>query len=199
MTNFKDQTMKNIKIASAIALALGIAAAGSASAADDGGTISFTGALTDTTCSVHGGPGTDGGAGNIIVPLDSIPVSSLGAAGANAAWKAFQIIIGGVDETACASGTIGNMYFLTSSPRIDAATGALINALPGEATNAQVQVTRGDAAHTPINLANSDNGTDFTISSANTATVNYGAQYLSTGAATAGLVGTSVVYAIDYR
>ena len=154
------------------------------------------GTLTDQTCTVKGGPGTDGGTGNFIVALDAIPSSELAAAGDQKAWKGFDVIIGGPGQGSCENGKIATMSFLTSSPRIDATTGALTNALSGEATNAEVQVTKGDK--TAINLADSAESVQGTIAN-NTATLNFGAQYLATGAATPGLISTSVVYAVNYN
>lgn len=190
--------MKNFKIASAIALALGIAVVGSASAAaSSGGTITFNGALTDQTCTIKGGSGTDGGTGSFIVALDTIPATDIKASGDTAAWKPFAVIIGGPGEGTCENGKVAHMAFEVSSPRIDAATGALTNALTGEATNAEIQVTKSDK--TAINLADPANGVDSPAIANNTATINLGAQYLGTGAATAGKVSTSVLYGVTYN
>ena len=191
--------MKHITLAAALVLALG--AAGTASAASSaGGTITFTGVINDLTCTVKGGAGTDGGTGNFAVALDPIYASDLAAAGDIAAPKVFDVIIGGPGQGTCEDGKIASMSFLTSSPQIDAVTGALKNVLVGEATNAQIQLA--DDAGTAINLATPGQQWDATIGSAgpNTATLRFQAQYLAVnGPATPGLVSTNVVYAVAYN
>ncbi|WP_266171116.1 fimbrial protein [Dyella subtropica] len=190
--------MKQIKLASAIALAMGIAVVGSAQAAS-GGTITFTGSVTDATCTVSGGAGSDGGTGNFSVALDEVNANQLAAAGDTANKKAFSVIIGGPGQGTCTDGKVASMSFLPSSIHVDAATGALKNALTGEATNTQVQLLDGGAAGTPINLAAGTYAATATIAN-NTATIPFSVQYLAVnGAATPGLVSTNVVYAVTYN
>ena len=190
--------MKQIKIVSAIALTLGLAIAGSASAADAGGTITFTGSVTDATCTVTGGTGTSGGTGNFSVALDQVNASALAAAGDTANPKVFDVIIGGPGQGTCENGKVASMSFLPSSIYIDAATGALSNALTGEATNTQIQLLDGTTNAT-IDLRTGTYAATATIAN-NTATVPFTAQYLAVnGAATPGLVSTNVVYAVTYN
>lgn len=190
--------MKHLKLASAAAIALGLAIAGSASA-QSGGTITFTGSVTDATCTVSGGTGTDGGTGNFTVALDEVNVNQLAAANDVANAKQFSVIIGGPGQGSCQDGTVATMSFLPSSPRIDAATGALRNALSGEAQNAQIQLLRGGMTGNAINLASGTEQFMATVAN-NTATIPFGVQYLAVnGAATPGLVSTSVVYAVTYN
>ena len=73
--------MKHIKLASAIAVIVGVAFAGSAAAANNSGTITFTGAVNDVTCTVKGGSGTDGGTGDFVVGLDPAEANELATAG----------------------------------------------------------------------------------------------------------------------
>jgi hypothetical protein len=108
--------MKHIKLASALVVAMGIVATGVASAAaSTGGTITFTGAVTDETCTIKGGSGTDGGTGNFTVALDAVPASALAAAGDTAGNKPFQVIIGGSNQPTCQDGKVATMSFETSS------------------------------------------------------------------------------------
>lgn len=189
--------MKNIKIASAVALALGVAFAGSAVAASSNSdTITFTGSLTDATCTVSGGAGTDGGSGNFTVALDPIAATTLTAAGDTAAPKAFSVIIGGPGQGTCTNGKVASMSFLTSSPQVDAATGALKNAITGE-TNAEVQLL--DSTSKAINLADASAPAQTATIANNTATINYTAQYYATAAGTPGTLSTSVVYNVVYN
>lgn len=199
--NLKEEfhQMKKIKIVSAIAITLGLAIAGSASAASSGGTITFTGTVTDATCTVSGGAGTSGDSGNFSVALDEVAASALSAAGASANPKQFNVIIGGPGQGTCEDGKVASMTFLPSSIHVDAATGALKNALAGEATNTQFQLLDGGTAGTAINLAAGSYAATATIA-ANTATIPFGVQYLAVnGAATPGLVSSNVVYAVTYN
>lgn len=191
--------MKHIKLASALVVAMGIAAAGVASAAaSTGGTITFTGAVTDQTCTIKGGSGTDGGTGNFTVALDPVPASALAAAGDTAGNKPFQVIVGGAGQTTCQDGKVATMSFETSSPRIDPATGALTNALSGQATNTEVQVL--DGTGTAIALNDPANAVQSPAIVNNTATIDFQAQYLAAnGGATSGLVSTDVLYQVTYN
>nr|WP_199044282.1 fimbrial protein [Dyella sp. ASV24] len=190
--------MKHIKLASALALSIGALVAGTASAAAaNGGTIRFTGAVTDETCTITGGPGSDGGQGNFTVSLDPVPVSALPAAQAVAGKKPFSVIIGGPGQGSCQDGKVAHMSFLTSSPRVDPVTGTLTNALTGEATNTNVQLL--DSTGAPVLLNDPSNGYDSPDIVNNTATIDFAAQYYATGAATPGLVDTSVIYAVTYN
>lgn len=190
--------MKHIKLASAIAVIMGMAAAGSASAASSaGGVITFHGQINDETCTVQGGSGTDGGRDNFSVTLASVGASQLASAGATAALKPFQVIIGGPGQGTCEDGKVGSMYFLPSSPQVSAATGNLTNVLAGESTKAEIQLLKGN--NSVIDLRSQASGQqNFTIAN-NTATLDYQAQYYATGAATPGKLETNVIYAVVYN
>jgi major type 1 subunit fimbrin (pilin) len=190
--------MKHITLAAALVLALGAASTASA-ASSAGGTITFTGVVNDVTCTVTGGAGTDGGTGNFAVALDPVPATALATVGAVAAPKLFDVIIGGPGQGTCQDGHVATMSFLTSSPRIDAVSGALTNVLVGE-TNAQIQLA--DDAGVAINLATPGQSWDADIGDAgpNTATLRFRAQYLAANAAaTPGLISTNVVYSVVYN
>ena len=188
--------MKSIKFASAIALAAGVLVMGNAQAqAANGGTIRITGAVTDATCTIKGGAGTDGGTGNVGVALDPVQATALPASGRTAGHKAFQLIIGGPGEGSCVDGKVAELSFNVASPRIDAATGTLTNALVGQATNTNIQMTNGTAAGV-LNLARPATVIKSPTIVDNTSTIDLGAQYYATGAATPGLVDTSVQYGV---
>ena len=192
--------MKNLKVVSALAVALGVALAGAAMAATpDGGTITFTGEVTDVTCTIKGGAGTNGGANNFLVALAAAEASTLATVGATANPKAFSVEIGGHSgDTGCPGGKISTMSFSTASPQIDAATGALRNALVNEATNVEIQLT--DASGTAIDLADPTYNQDVTMPATGPGVLEFQAQYLAVGgAATPGLISTSVVYGVTYN
>jgi major type 1 subunit fimbrin (pilin) len=188
--------MKQTKIALAFTLIAGLAAAGSAIAETNGGTITFTGAVSDATCTVSGGSGTDGGSGNFSVSLDPVEATALATAGATANEKAFDVVIGGPGQGTCTDGKVATMSFLTTDRLVDPTTGALMNALSGEATMTQIQLK--DAVGV-VNLADLAYSVDSPDVVNNTAIIPFSAQYLATGAATAGLVSTHVVYKVVYN
>ncbi|HEY4145420.1 fimbrial protein [Pinirhizobacter sp.] len=184
----------NTKLVCAFALTSALAA-GSAIAAD-GGTIRFDGLVTDGTCVISGGAGTDGGTGNIAVPLDSVAVTSLDTVGAVAGKKAFNIIVTGEDGGECVSGRNANFSFESSSLRVDAETGNLINALMGE-TNAQLQLLDRDT-NTAIDLSQPNTKT-VAFDASNRAVLPFAAQYFAKDVGTPGRLSTSVVYSVTYN
>lgn len=190
--------MKNFKIASAIALAMGLAVAGSASAASaNGGTMTFTGQLTDTTCTITGGAGTDGGQGDFVVKLGQVAANTLTAATQVANKTPFAVKIGGVGEGTCMDGKIAKFTFDDSSPNLDASTGNMKNILTGEATNVQVQMLDGKDA--VINLANGSYVGSAPAIVNNQSSINFAAQFYATGATTPGEVKTAVLYKVSYN
>ncbi|HEX7816124.1 fimbrial protein [Dyella sp.] len=190
--------MKLTLLAGATALALGLAVSSSAfAAADTGGTLTFNGAVTDGTCVVIGGPGTGGETGNITVALDPVPAATLNANKNGANPHDFTIIVGDSGDGKCDQTKIATMSFLPSSQHIDAATGALRNALANEATDTQIQLMNGGTA---INLADPSYSVDFPAFVNGRTSLPFTARYISpTGNATPGLVSTNVVYAISYK
>lgn len=193
--------MKSIKFVSAIAMAAGVLVMGNAQAqAANGGTIRITGAVTDATCTITGGAGTDGGTGNVGVALDPVLATALAANGDRAGHKPFNLIIGGPGQGSCVDGKIADLRFNVASARIDAATGTLTNALTGQATNTNIQMTNGSTgAANELNLASPATVISSPAIANNTAEIHLGAQYYATGAATPGLVDTSVQYGVTYR
>ena len=190
--------MKSIKFVSAVAMAAGILVMGSAQAQSaNGGTIRVTGSVTDATCTITGGAGTDGGTGNVGVALDPVAATALAQAGDTANRKPFNLIIGGPGQGSCVNGKIADLRFNVASPRIDAATGTLTNALADQATHTNVELT--NATGTALDLASPATVISSPAIANNTATIGLGAQYYATGAATPGLVDTSVQYGVTYR
>lgn len=191
--------MKCNKIALATALVLGLGAAGTASA--DRGLITFTGSVTDGTCVVSGGTGTNGGAGNFTVPLDPVANTAFSANGDVAGLHNFNINFDNGNGGACTALTNGNAIFgfVASSPNVNTAgrLNNIVTAAQGAATNIQLQLR--DSANVVMNLSQ---GTTQTITGLNTApaTVTYGVEYYATAAAVgAGGVQSDVIYNVDYN
>jgi major type 1 subunit fimbrin (pilin) len=188
--------MKCNKIALATALVLGLGTAGSASA--ETGLITFTGSVTDSTCAVSGGTGTDGGTTNFIVDLAAADAADLATAGSTAQRKDFQIIFSNGNGGACAAAlTSVDFSYSASSPNVNT-NGRLRNILTAAqqaATNVDLQILDGT---TPVDLTQ---GTvkNITLSTTGPTTTTYGVQYFATGAATVGGVRSNVIYNAVYN
>ncbi|KWA15782.1 fimbrial protein [Burkholderia cepacia] len=160
-----------------------------ASAAD--GTITFNGSVTAQTCTING---NGSGSNNFNVALQSVSTSALTTAGQYANRTPFNIAL-----TACTPAS-GNVHtYFEPGPTVDTATGNLI-LTAGGATNVEIGLLNGD--YTPIVLGAPDasqNSKSTAISAAGTATLKYYAQYVATGAATAGAATSSVMYSLIYQ
>ncbi|QRR08387.1 type 1 fimbrial protein [Burkholderia sp. MS455] len=179
------------KLITAVLFVAAATASQIASAAD--GTITFNGTVLAQTCTING---NGSGSNNFNVPLQSVSTSALAAAGQYANRTPFNISL-----TACtpASGTV-HAYF-EPGPTVDTATGNLILAAGG-ASNVEIQLLNGDGSYSPIKIGAADasqNSKAVAISAAGAATLNYYAQYLATGAATAGAATSSVMYSLVYQ
>jgi major type 1 subunit fimbrin (pilin) len=158
-----------------------------ASAAD--GTITFNGNITAQTCTINGG----GAASNFAVTLPTVSSSSLAAAGQTAGRTPFTISLSN-----CTPNT-GNVHtFFEAGPTTDSTTGHLI-VNTGGATNVQIDLLNSDATDIKAGFADvSQNSLPVAIT-AGAATLNYFAQYIATGAATAGAASSSVMYTMAYQ
>lgn len=173
--------MKKIILA-ASALALGSVAA---HAAD--GTVTINGKVTDQTCKVSAN------SKDITVTLPTVGVGSLATAGTTAGRTPFTINLEN-----CKAGQVS--AFFETGGNVDAASGRLNNT--GNASNVQVQLLSDSSVVIPVlaNAAQAPVTTKATVAKdADSAALNYYAEYYATGAATAGDVATSVKYTINYQ
>lgn len=173
--------MKKIILA-ASALALGSVAA---HAAD--GTVTINGKVTDQTCKVSAN------SKDITVTLPTVGVGSLASAGTTAGRTPFTINLEN-----CKAGQVS--AFFETGGNVDAASGRLNNT--GNASNVQVQLLSDSSVVIPVlaNAAQAPVTTKATVAKdADSAALNYYAEYYATGAAKAGDVATSVKYTINYQ
>jgi major type 1 subunit fimbrin (pilin) len=155
------------------------------------GTITFTGEVTGQTCTINGGQP------NFTKVLPKVSSSVLGAAGQTAGGINFPIQL-----TNCTPASGGARVFFETGPNVDTTSGRLnIATGSGQATNVQVQLlnSTGGAIVAGAASGSQNSGNYAPISSDGKATLYYGAQYYATGAATVGLVSTSVTYSIEYQ
>lgn len=182
-----------------VALSAASVFAGQACFAADG-TINITGEIQGQTCVVSAGAGTTAAnGGNFSVALEKVQASALAKPGDVAGSKPFSINIGAGPSGACANGTKAAILYESSSPMIDATTGNLKNTTGSTyASNVEVQILDGSKNNAPLNLASGARSAEVVVAS-NTATLPFQAQYIATGgAASAGLVETSVQYSVIY-
>nr|WP_244322903.1 fimbrial protein [Paraburkholderia dipogonis] len=157
---------------------LGFASFG-AYAAD--GTISFTGSVTDTTCSINGA--TAGTQADVAVTLAPVLNTSLGATGEVAGLSSptdLQLKL-----TGCGSVTKAIANFENGSG-VNQSSGNLLN-IGGTAQNVEIQLLNSQMK--PINVLTSQNNTletDGAVVTGGASTLQYYAQYFATGAAKGG-------------
>jgi major type 1 subunit fimbrin (pilin) len=188
--------MKSLIPAIAITTA-GLLGLGSLGAQAADGTITFTGLVSDTTCSINGA--ASGSPANLSVALPTVQAGALGEHGAVAGTS------GPADMTLSLSGCSGTatkaIATFENGPTVDQKTGYLLNqAVTDAASNVEVRLL--NASLQPINITTGSNndiaGNGATISGGS-ANLQYFAQYYATGKATPGGLTTSVQYTMQYR
>ena len=183
--------MKKTLLSAVMIASFGVAALASQAARALDGTITFTGKVVANTCVFK----VNGGSSSNTVVLPVVFTSALTAAGNVAGNTTFTISATGCDPNL----TSVQAYF--SGSNIDT-NGYLKNTGTGAANNVEVQLLNGtNSTPMPLNAATAtaQNSPVGTVSSSGAATLSYAAQYIAVGgAATAGLVNTSVSYTINY-
>lgn len=150
------------------------------------GTITFTGALKATTCSV-----TAPTLGTFVVTLPIMSTLTLNAAGKTAGDTAFSITVAN-----CTGSEANFTPYFESGATTDPLSGRLINT--GVATNVQLQLL--NASGTIINAAAGAGAQNVAATSINSGTGigRYAVRYYATGATTAGTVASTVTYSMSY-
>lgn len=164
-----------------VAVVAAIGFAPTAQAAPASGTITINGTVLADTCTVDVNGGT-------AVTLPSVMTSALATAGAKTGDTAFNIKLAACDANAIKA----TMAFNGSN--IDSTTGYLNNT--GSATNVKVELL--NAASASINTSTNNNAPVITLANGIGST-SLTARYVAVGgAATAGLVQTSVGFTLTY-
>jgi len=187
--------MKKTLFSAILAATFGFVAL-SAHAAD--GKITFLGHIDDVTCTVTGGAGTTSVGSDITVKLPTVSVSSLANAQDRAGDTPFALTVGGSGQTGCTNGKVVSLKFEgAQSAQLNAATGNLTN-VTGSGMAGNVEIGLSNSNKAIMNLYTNTNPSTATIA-ANTATLNYWAQYVSTGGTTTRDVNTNVVFSLVYN
>ncbi len=165
-----------------------IAFAPAAFAAD--GTVTFNGRITAQTCTIGG----NGGANNFTVTLPTVSTNSLRTAGAVTGRTPFNITL-----SSCTPNSGNAMVYFEPGATVDIATGRLVNSNRTGARNVQVGLKNADYSDIRLGAAHaSQNSRPVTLNNGG-ATLNYFAEYVATGATTAGDLTTSTLYSIVYQ
>lgn len=179
--------MKTLSAACIGLVSAGLLCASGAYASD--GTITITGQVTDSSCNIA----VNGATGDATIVLPTVSTTVLANDGDTAGATAVSMSL-----TGCPSGQGVRAYF--ESTNVDQATGYLKNTATGTpAENVQVQVT--DTSGNDIDLrSNATTNNNYVATETDgSANLEYGVQYIATGASTAGPVETALVYSLDYQ
>ncbi|KAB0495807.1 fimbrial protein [Pseudomonas vancouverensis] len=177
---------KFAKISMAAAAVVGATLFATSAFAVDG-TITITGKVEDASCNVT----VAGNASGNNLPLPTVFKSALASDGATAGATGFQFNLSGCPVT-------GAVLAYFESTNVDPSTGFLKNNAAAPAQNVQVQIL--DATGRAIDLRDNTNNDGITLDASGTATLDYSAQYITTGgAAGGGDVETQLVYTMQYK
>jgi major type 1 subunit fimbrin (pilin) len=183
--------MNKTLLSAALIAGFGVAAFApqSAKAAATDGTITITGKVVAQTCKVDGNAFGTSDAVAVSLPLVLAPV--LTTSGAVAGKTSFQMAVTGCDAS------LSTVQAFFSGTNIDPTSGNLTNV--GTATKVQVQLLNSSSVVMPLNGATAALQQSPVVAlSAGGATLQYFAQYISTGGSTAGTVTTSVAFTMNY-
>lgn len=173
---------------SALILA-GTAMVAQVASANDG-TITFNGQITAQTCTING---NGSGAKDFLVTLPPVSTAALAIAGQTAGRTAFNI-----DLSACTPNS-GNVHtYFEPGITTDAATGYL-NLDVGGATNVQIGLLNSDFSPIKAGFVDAAQNSKAAAIAGGSATLSYYAQYVATGATTAGAANSSVMYTLIYQ
>ena len=178
-----------MKTASIAVLAIALALPASAFAAD--GTIRIEGSVIAPTCVLTNGPTP----ADIRVKLPAVAVSALSASGQTAGRTPFFIRVADCGATVAQVQT-----FFEPGPTIDTSSNNLtLQGGTGIAGNVQLQLLNADHSQVllgnPLGLQN----TQSVAVEGGGAALRYYAQYVATGAATAGSANSSVTFTMIYQ
>lgn len=162
-----------------------LALAGTAHASD--GTITFSGAVTGSTCTVQ----LNGGSASGTVTLPTVSTSALTSAGSTAGSTPFTL---DVSNCTFSGGLTAVTAYFEAGANVDGTTGRLTNT--GGAGNVQLQLYLGSNYASKVAAGQSSQNTATPLTG--TGQLRYGVEYYATGTATAGSVASTVTYSLIY-
>jgi major type 1 subunit fimbrin (pilin) len=170
------------------------------------GTITFTGAVTASTCTLSINGGSNAGTATVALPtVDRAALTATGA-GTTAAGTFFSVGVSGCTGIAdIGSGTpvapTSVAIYFEAGPNVDEATSGLINTVAGSnvevnlynasgSTIVGTQIQPGTPTHQPAALTIASGGVQWFYAGYST---------VAAAAATAGAVSTSITYSLVYN
>ncbi len=177
-------------LGAAVAAIAAVSAFSAQSALAADGTITFNGTITAQTCTING---NGSGSKDFVVTLPKVSASTLSTAGQTAGRTPFNIALSGCTPDSGAVKT----YFEPGSTT-DTATGRL-NLNAGGASNVQIGLLNSDFTSIKAGFDDASQGSKTAAITSGSATLPYYAEYVATGAATAGAANSSVMYTIVYQ
>jgi len=171
---------------STLLVAASLAALAPAAQATDG-TINFTGSVLASTCTVSTGTN-----GNFSVVLPPVSTKTLATAGNTAGRTPFSIQL-----TGCGATPVKAQTFFEAGPTVNQSTGRLT--VTGGATNVEIGLLNATFQDIKAGAPLASQNTDVVAITGGTATMNFYAQYVATGAAGAGTANSSLQYTISYQ
>ncbi|WP_049620987.1 fimbrial protein [Frateuria defendens] len=160
------------------------------------GTITITGNVVGTTCTITG---NDLG-GNVKVALSPVSATQLKSAGVTAGDTPFTVTLtnckaGSGSSADTAKGAV-KMYF-EAGPNVDMATGRLNVTGTNHASNVQLQLLNADGTVVKIGDASTINSVQ--LNSEGGASLTHVVRYYATGAVSAGAADSSLTYSVVYQ
>ncbi|MDE1180338.1 fimbrial protein [Paraburkholderia sp.] len=176
---------------------VGLMSLASVAAHASDGTITITGTVSDSTCSINGIASGDHSDKTVVLP--TVTAGSLASAGAVAGKSGPSDIV--FSLSGCTGSATKAVARFENGPTVDQGSGYLNNqAETGGAKNVQVSLL--NASMRPINIAtgeNNDLASNGATITGGAAEVKYFAQYYATGKAEAGAVETWAQYSMQYQ
>ncbi|KFL49732.1 fimbrial protein [Burkholderia pyrrocinia] len=189
--------MKKITMLMSVA-GLSFAAMNAALASD--GKINFTGSVVASTCKINGGTN------DLTVALPKASTNQLAKAGATAGRTPFSLSLTGcTTDTTDGGNTIPAPVNKVSvafepGPNVNLATGRLTLTGADAAKNVEIGILNDKFSPIKVGAESTSQGSQIVNidTTAGTATLQYAAEYVATGAATGGSANSFVTYSLVY-
>lgn len=190
--------MNKALLSAALIAGFGVAALAPQAAHAATGTITFSGKVLSSTCSVGTVTGGTNTGNNVAVTLPDVQSTAFTGQASVTGLTPFSLVLANCPTTP------SNVSVAASfSGAIDPTYGTIQNTTPGSGgySNVEVALTSGSSSTTPINLNTTPAPVSATINSSGAATLSYGAEYYqpTSTAISAGNVSAVVSYTLTYN
>lgn len=176
--------MKTLSAAFWGLVSVGLLSTSGAYASD--GTITITGNVLDTTCTVS----VNGGGSDATIVLPTVSKTALTGPGDIAGTTDMNLNLSGCPDT-------GSVRAYFEATNVSQSTGNLFNTATNPADAVQVQVMNSDG--TKIDLRNNNTNEFVAFSGTGTAVLFHSVAYVAIGPAGAGAVESQLIYSLEYQ